>query len=105
MKTSQPKPSSLSDRHCAYRFIKGRHCTEFARIGSEFCFRHRTLDDERREAADVSAALTKGLKELNTPADINQFLSRLLLLQAQDRISPRRAEVLVDTANQLLRTI
>ena len=54
---------------------------------------------------DLSAALTGGLEEFTSPASINEFLSRLLLLLSQNRISPRRAAVLAFITSQILRTI
>jgi hypothetical protein len=55
--------------------------------------------------ADLSAALTEGLAQFTSAAPLNDFLSRLLLLLARDRISPRRAAVLAYITNQLLHTV
>jgi hypothetical protein len=49
--------------------------------------------------------LTAGLGELTSAATINAFLSRLLILLAEDRISCRRAAVLAYITNQLLHTV
>jgi len=57
------------------------------------------------EAGELAATLTSGLDEFTSAAPINQFLSRLLLLLAQDRIAPRRGAVMAYTANLLLRSV
>ena len=45
------------------------------------------------------------LDDFTSAAQINDFLSRLLLLLAQDKISTRRAAVLTYITSQLLRTL
>jgi hypothetical protein len=57
------------------------------------------------EPADTTAALTADLKEFRSAIPINDFLARLLLLLAQQKISPRRAAVLAYITKQLLRTL
>ncbi len=52
-----------------------------------------------------SQPLTAGLTEFTSAEPVNEFLSRLLLLLGQNRISPRRAAVLAYIATQILRTI
>jgi hypothetical protein len=68
---------------------------------SGFCKGHAGAQPE----PDLSATLTAGLEEFTSPAAINNFLSRLLLLLSQNRISPRRAAVLAYITNQILRTV
>lgn len=41
----------------------------------------------------------------SSPVSVNEFLSRLLLLQCQGRIPPRRAAVMAYTCNLLLHTL
>ena len=45
----------------------------------------------------LSAELIAGLTEFESAVPINDFLSRLLLLQAQERIPPRRAAVMASS--------
>lgn len=53
----------------------------------------------------VSAELTAGLSEFKSALPINDFLSRLLLFQAQGRIPPRHAAVMAYTCSLLLRSL
>jgi hypothetical protein len=86
---------------CARRFSNGKRCRLFPRPDSAFCARHAAIG----EASDLAATLTAGLDQFTSAEPINRFLSRLLLLLAQDRISPRRAAVMAYTANLLLRSV
>ncbi len=65
---------------------------------------HRLVENQR-ESADTAASLTADLKEFRSAIPINDFLARLLLLLAENKISPRRAAVLAYITNQLLRTL
>jgi len=85
---------------CTQRFSNGKRCRLFAKPDSTLCPRHAVT-----AAEDLAAALTAGLDEFTSATPVNQFLSRLLLLLAQDRISPRRGAVMAYTANLLLRTV
>jgi hypothetical protein len=104
-KSANPSPASDSSR-CQHRFANGQRCRLLA-SGSEtnYCPRHAKLPQNQREPADLTDTLTAGLGEFTSAAPINDFLSRLLLLLAQNRISPRRAAVLAYVANQLLHTL
>jgi len=90
---------------CQHRTPGGRQC-RFRSSGapSRLCRRHSTIENQLH-SADLADSLTAGLAEFKSPAQINNFLSRLLLLLAQDRISPRRAAVLAYITNQLLHTV
>ena len=55
------------------------------------------------QPADLTAELIKDPKELDRLDGI-YFLAKLIILQAQNRISTRRAAVLAYITNQLLRT-
>ena len=91
---------------CQYRTPSGKRCRfNASNPDSDFCDNHATPAENRQEAADLSAVLTANLTEFKSPAAINDFLSRLLLLLSQDRISARRAAVLAYITNQLLRTV
>ena len=95
---------------CHHRFANGKRCrlpATDSQLG--LCFRHftlhaaaslsrqRTYDD----AEDLSADLLGQLSQLPSGLKVEQFLSRLLVLVTQGRISPRRAAVLVYITNQL----
>ena len=69
-------------------------CPEHSRSAVNFC-----------RAADLSTLLTEGITEFKSATPINDFLSRLLLHQAEGRIPPRRAAVMAYTCNLLLRTL
>jgi hypothetical protein len=108
--SSTSTPATRASAHddstrCEHRFAKGARCRLPALNSNPLCHRHAKFDERQQEAADLSYVLTGGLDEFKSPAAINDFLSRLLLLLAQDRISPRRAAVLAYITNQLLRTI
>jgi hypothetical protein len=91
---------------CQFRTPSGKRCRFNASSSdSTFCEAHSGLAENHRQADDLSATLTAGLTQFKSPAELNDFLTRLLLLLAQDRISARRAAVLAYITNQLLRTI
>ena len=107
MNAKSAKPSPVNDSvRCSQRFANGKRCRlPTADADSRFCPSHAKLPENQREPADLAATLTTGLGEFTSAAPINDFLSRLLLLLAQNRISPRRAAVLAYITNQLLRTL
>ena len=91
---------------CHHRTVSGRRCRlRVLNAQSHLCFRHAQLRQKKRHAADLAGDLAGQLTEFTTAADLNTFLSRLLLLQAHDRIAPRRAAVMAYTCNLLLRTL
>jgi len=104
-KSANSSPANDSSR-CEHRFAKGTRCRlPVLNPNTAFCHRHAKLLENSRATADLAANLTDGLGEFTSAAPINDFLSRLLLLLAQNRISPRRAAVLAYITNQLLRTL
>jgi hypothetical protein len=107
MTQQTPKPSFINNSaRCSYRFANGRRCRLSAsNLDSVFCPSHATLPENQREASDTAASLTADLKEFRSAIPINDFLARLLLLLAENKISPRRAAVLAYITNQLLRTL
>ena len=94
----QPIGSSSADR-CRFYSSSGRRCRIPADSGG-LCAKHQA-----DQVAEVAATLTANLDDLSSPEQINTFLSRLLLLLAQDKISARRAAVLTYIASQLLRSV
>jgi hypothetical protein len=74
-------------------------------IKAGFCSTHAPAHSNRSEQSDLSAYLTAGLADFKSAVTISDFLSRLLHLQAEDRISPRRAAVMAYTCNLILRAL
>jgi hypothetical protein len=72
---------------------------------ASLCAEHARRRQKQDKAAGLTAELIAGLTEFKSAVPINDFLSRLLLFQAQDRIPPRRAAVMAYTCNLLLRTL
>lgn len=106
MNANPAKPRRISNTsRCTHRSASGSRCRAIPSSGSPLCAVHAKADAVRREADDLTATLTGGLDEFTSAAPINQLLSRLLLLLAQDRLSPRRGAVMAYTANLLLRTV
>ncbi len=107
MTQQMAKPSFINNSaRCTYRFANGKRCRlSGSNIDSAFCPSHASLPENQREPADTAAFLTTDLKEFRSAIPINDFLARLLLLLAENKISPRRAAVLAYITNQLLRTL
>src|SRR5437867_1914835 len=98
--------STNDSSRCGHRFINGTRCRLLVpNAESLFCRTHAQLPEHEHAPVDLSATLTAGLTEFKSAVPINDFLSRLLHLQAEDRISPRRAAVMAYTCNLLLRTL
>jgi hypothetical protein len=90
---------------CSHHFANGRRCRLYTTsLNSTFCPSHAPREPQA-DPAEVAAILTANLDDLSSPEQINTFLSRLLLLLAQDKISARRAAVLTYIASQLLRSV
>jgi hypothetical protein len=91
---------------CRHIFPAGRRCRLSLCSDSRFyCRNHAHLQPPAGAVVDLSAELTAGVKKLTSASDINKFVSRLVVLLAEDRISPRRASVLIYACNLLLRTL
>ena len=107
MTQQMAKPRFINNSaRCTYRFANGKRCRlSGSNIDSAFCPSHASLPENQREPADTAAFLTTDLKEFRSAIPINDFLARLLLLLAENKISPRRAAVLAYITNQLLRTL
>lgn len=99
--------SSTNDLpRCQYRTCTGRRCRHaVSNAATGLCAKHAHSRPNRFEESDLSATLTVGLTEFRSAVPVNEFLSRLLLLEAEDRISPRRAAVMAYTCNLILRTL
>jgi hypothetical protein len=107
--SSQPisKPTSRTEPKnrvplCRHRTKNGRPCRYSATDHSGLCPRHAAGPTHRHADPQIAAELLGDLTEFDSAAEVNQFLSRLLLLLAQDRVSPRRAAVMAYTCNLIL---
>jgi hypothetical protein len=91
---------------CNYRFPNGMRCRLIGFGTQPFCPKHTQVAVPLQpDATEIASTLTVNLDDFTSAAQINDFLSRLLLLLAQDKISTRRAAVLAYITNQLLRTL
>jgi hypothetical protein len=100
------KPDNKPDTRCHFRFPNGKRCRLVViDPGFGLCFQHAKLKLDRREVADLSAALL-GEKPtgLHTVEEINDLLYNVIRLLAQNHISPRRATVLTYACSLLLRS-
>jgi hypothetical protein len=94
-----------NDSHlCSHRTRTGRRCRLPVLPNSALCFRHGSGLETQRPDADLASAFNQ-LGHFRSAVVINEFLSKLLTLLVQDRISTRRAAVLGYLTNQLLRTL
>jgi len=101
------KPNSTHSP-CCHVTRTGRRCrlsVQDARSG--LCFRHSSLQQNRLAsgAADLSAAFSGLLSDFKSASQINDFLSRLLVLLVEGRISPRHAGVMAYINSLQLRTL
>jgi hypothetical protein len=102
--TANPSVINNSAR-CRHFYPNGRRCRLSASLAHRnFCLTHARLPQNQPEP-EIASTLTANLDDFTSAAQINNFLSRLLLLLAQDKISTRRAAVLAYITNQLLRTL
>ena len=101
------KSSSINDpARCLHRFPNGMRCRLVGFGSQPFCPKHTQFAaPPQPDPAEIASTLTANLDDFTSAAQINDFLSRLLLLLAQDKISTRRAAVLAYITNQLLRTL
>jgi hypothetical protein len=107
MTHSASKPSVINNSaRCVHFYPNGRRCRLSVQApNSHFCPAHTRLPQNEPDPAEIASTLTADLDDFTSAAQINNFLSRLLLLLAQDKISTRRAAVLAYITNQLLRTL
>jgi hypothetical protein len=101
------KSSSINNSaRCNHRFPNGMRCRLIGFARQPFCPKHtHAAAPSPPEPVEIASTLTANLDDFTSAAQINDFLSRLLLLLAQDKISTRRAAVLAYITNQLLRTL
>jgi hypothetical protein len=91
---------------CQHRSPSGRRCRRgFSDALSGLCSQHARLHQKQTESAEVTGALTADTGDFKSASQINDFLSRLLALLAQKRISPRHAGVMAYISSLHLRTL
>ena len=107
MTPQSAKSSSIHNpNRCNHRFPNGMRCRLIGFGTQPFCPKHTQVAlPPQPDPAEIASNLTVNLDDFTSAAQINDFLSRLLLLLAQDKISTRRAAVLAYITNQLLRTL
>jgi len=71
---------------------------------TRFCSRHAKLP-ENLQPADLTSELFGNPVKMHELDDIYEFLTSLLYLLSENRISTRRAAVLAYISNQLFRTL
>src|SRR5712672_2153787 len=92
--------------HCQQRTPSGRRCRlSISDQDSGLCSKHAALLHKDLDQADHASSLIGDIQEFRSAADINHSLGELYKLQARNKISPRRAAVMVYTASLLLRTL
>ena len=69
------------------------------------CPRHYFRPAAHQPDPVLASELVGSLTEFQSASEVNQFLSRLLVLLAQDRLSPRRGAVMAYTCNLILRSL
>ena len=100
-----PSPGQALPR-CSYHSPRGRHChASVCYPTARLCPRHSRAKDYRHPDPSLASELLGNLTGFQSAAEVNQFLSRMLLLLAQDRLSPRRGAVMAYTCNLLLRSL
>lgn len=102
--TANPSFTNAISR-CTHRYANGRRCRISAGPHPNFCSLHARLPQNLPDPAQIASTLTADLDDFTSALQINDFLSRLLLLLAQDKISTRRAAVLAYITNQIIRTL
>ena len=107
MKRISAYPRTAPDPlRCTHRTPKKGRCRyRISDRDSSLCERHAKLHNDEKLAADLALELVGKEHDFTSATQINQFLSKLLVLLAQDRISPRRGAVIAFVASLLLRTL
>src|SRR5215472_16525697 len=95
---------------CGHRTRTGKRCRLPVLPNSVLCFRHTALPVSHNDTSDLSRDLfgelpVGQLPDLKGAEQVNECLSKTVVLLAQGRISPRRAAVLTFSCSQLLRSV
>ena len=107
MNHSSSNSHAINDSaRCQHRTVSGKRCRlRVVDPRPGLCFRHSSQKSELLHASDLRSKLAGELTQFECAHDVNKFLSNLLLLLAEDRVSPRRGAVMAYTCNLLLRTL
>ena len=99
------EPSSVKDsKRCQHRFVNRTRCRLLVSVENPwFCSRHADLPQNQRPT-DLTSELFGEPAKLGDLEDLYHFLTTLLYLASEDRISTKRAAVLAYITNQILRT-
>jgi len=98
-------PATKDEKRCQHRFANQTRCRlKASAANSRFCSRHAKLP-ENLQPADVTSELFGDPAKMHELDDIHNFLTSLLYLLSENRISTRRAAVLAYISNQLFRTL
>ncbi|MGB6200146.1 MAG: hypothetical protein WBF35_11405 [Candidatus Acidiferrales bacterium] len=104
-KPSNPFKSSNLSR-CRHLFPGGRRCRlHLSPKSTFFCRTHAHLQPPADTALNLDKELSANVEKFTSAAGINQFLTNLLKLLSEDRITPRRGAVIAYTCNLILRTL
>jgi hypothetical protein len=98
--------ATFDNSRCQHHSPAGRRCRlPISNPASGLCYTHSRPLEKQAEAENLAAQLIGQLTTFESAYDINQVLSKLFILLAQDRVSSRRAAVLAYIGNLLLRTL
>lgn len=91
---------------CNHIYPKGRHCRQaVASFGHLFCATHTVRQPAAAPFNDPLGELAGQLGSASEIAEVRSFISRVIRLACQNRISVRRATALTYMANSLLNAI
>jgi hypothetical protein len=97
-------PSVQEPKRCQHRFVNRTRCRLLVSLENPwFCPRHADLPQNYRPT-DLTSELFGEPAKLGDLEDLYHFLTTLLYLASEDRISTKRAAVLAYITNQILRT-
>jgi hypothetical protein len=100
---SDPAPAP-SPARCPHLYPSGRHCRKPV-FDQHFglCRKHFAASQKNHDVADLTSELVGGPDDLNNLEGLYDFLTSLLILLSQNRVSTRRASVLAFITSQLTR--
>jgi hypothetical protein len=97
-------PFVKDPKRCQHRFVNRTRCRLLVSVENPwFCSRHADLPQNHRPT-DLTSELFGEPAKLGDLEDLYHFLTTLLYLASEDRISTKRAAVLAYITNQILRT-
>jgi len=100
----------LDGSRCVFRFSNGKRCrrsgleSQSGLCSYHFDQRVVALPPVPSDFTDLSEVLLRGPLKFSSAEDLREYLTRLLILMTEGRVSPRRASVLAYITTQLLHT-